>query len=578
MTPRSPDRAALFLGRYRHLRTLPDDSGTATAWIARDERTGTAVIASVLSLSRAAGLQNAIGFRTPRLAALLEVQHEFPHNQLPDGVKAGEPASVAVAEWFAGISLQEILQLGPLPPRQAAACVAELALVIAALHQLPAVHGAISARSVLAVREDHGVVPTLTQLVSPPVQQSFSPERLHDGAFRAADDVWALHALLFQCLTGTCPAFDGPAAVARLADYDVQAQALQVILDRGFAKKIGERVWRVDDLVDSLKKFLEDSGGGAADSSFTCPMPSWIPEDLAGISKPDENGATPPPVQPACVAPVPPASAVIPDSKPTRASVPPASAAIPDSKATRASVPPARPPASTPPSTRDLRLWILGGGLVLITAGAAAAIGLVSRKPGPREGPSDTPVRVDPSASSERPGPAPVQTLEASAPAARPQATPCIASYLPQATFAIRQDLELVCWEPDAREGAKKLRARIVTGSRGVLNDGMLEWSRLGWYELAVYGVVRTTCCPDAGGLSLPAHLQPCDDLGPIVDRLASAVVYSKKEIPAALADFERTATCLHQRGDSHYAYGQGTGAGSKEAFSVFLSRALRHP
>ncbi len=81
----------------------------------------------------------------------------------------------------------------------------------------------------------------------------------------------------------------------------------------------------------------------------------------------------------------------------------------------------------------------------------------------------------------------------------------CVAGYLPKGTFGKTPDVEWLCPETDPREGAEKLHAAIVSAApKGTVTDAMKIFSRIGWYAMPAFAVVRAGCCPDAKALALP--------------------------------------------------------------------------
>ena len=70
---------------------------------------------------------------------------------------------------------------------------------------------------------------------------------------------------------------------------------------------------------------------------------------------------------------------------------------------------------------------------------------------------------------------------------------------LPKGTFTKSPAVEWLCDETDPRVGADKLHAAIVSGApRGAVTDSMKIFSRIGWYAMPVFAVVRVGCCPGA--------------------------------------------------------------------------------
>jgi len=77
------------------------------------------------------------------------------------------------------------------------------------------------------------------------------------------------------------------------------------------------------------------------------------------------------------------------------------------------------------------------------------------------------------------------------------QVASCIVGAFPDHTFAPRQPFDEFCAQADAVEAKRWLHKTLVVPhrNRGV-SPAMLEWSRYGWYELAVVASLRGACCP----------------------------------------------------------------------------------
>src|SRR5690606_36450848 len=102
----------------------------------------------------------------------------------------------------------------------------------------------------------------------------------------------------------------------------------------------------------------------------------------------------------------------------------------------------------------------------------------------------------------------------------------CVAGYLPQGSFVVTPDLDWVCGEADPRIGAERLRTAIVFGGNQVqVTEAMKIFSRIGWYDMPAYAVVRAGCCPDAKPLELPEVVEPCPDMTGALRDIAKAVL-----------------------------------------------------
>ncbi len=112
-----------------------------------------------------------------------------------------------------------------------------------------------------------------------------------------------------------------------------------------------------------------------------------------------------------------------------------------------------------------------------------------------------------------------------------------MAGYLPDGAFGKAPELEWLCSETDPRAGADKLRVAVVTGApKGPPTEAMKIFSRIGWYDMAAFAVVRAGCCPEAPPLSLPDS--KCD--------MATAL-RSVGEAVTATRDSRRAAQGVHR-------------------------------
>src|SRR5882672_8065777 len=92
-------------GRYAFTKRIRGTQRTII-WLARDQRTGVPVVASVLPGPRAAALQPAEGLRHIHAAAILRVIDHPAKEETPDEESLDTESRVVVAEYVEGRSLQ----------------------------------------------------------------------------------------------------------------------------------------------------------------------------------------------------------------------------------------------------------------------------------------------------------------------------------------------------------------------------------------------------------------------------------------------------------------------------------------
>jgi len=106
----------------------------------------------------------------------------------------------------------------------------------------------------------------------------------------------------------------------------------------------------------------------------------------------------------------------------------------------------------------------------------------------------------------------------------------------------------------------------------------MDEWPRLGWYELLVWGVMRSACCPGVAAVELPKS-EPCEWLQPMVERAAAAILaHHRQQADEAVAEFEKAAMCLQFQESRPFKYTNPPRSGGQLSFGKFVSRALNRP
>lgn len=275
-------------GRYAFLKRV-GGSQRAVIWLAKDPSTSAIVVASLVQGPRAAGLEPLVELRHEHAAMLLEVLDPDP-DEIPEGEAIGEDARVAIAEYVEGRSLQQRVAAGPLGRDTAVDWVATIADVLSVMHERGGVHGAVSPRSILAIRPALAQVPLLTQLIVPTSGAYCSPERVTGGGPSESDDTWALAATLYTCLTRRVP-FHGVSRTDLAREIlsgpppplgDDVDEELAAIVHRGLAKSRAERFSGAAELRDVLRDWIERSGRQS--------VGDFAPVDaLVGPSEPPPN-------------------------------------------------------------------------------------------------------------------------------------------------------------------------------------------------------------------------------------------------------------------------------------------------
>ena len=181
--------------------------------------------------------------------------------------------SYLVTEYVYGHPLRQRLDLGPLPPSEAADVLTQLAGAVDAAHAEGILHRDIRPTNVLLRRDgrvklaDFGLarqpgdatVTLMGALVGEPAY--LAPERLRGGAASPASDLWALGVLLYEMLAGRAP-FEGanfPLVAHQIvmgapAPLSGVSPALQAVLDRALEKDPARRYGSAGELAAAFRK------------------------------------------------------------------------------------------------------------------------------------------------------------------------------------------------------------------------------------------------------------------------------------------------------------------------------------
>jgi hypothetical protein len=606
-----PDPRLPLAGRFAFAGLLHTSQGPRR-WLATESDTGRRVIAVASEAGRLATLESAKGVKHRHLAGIIEVVRDVEPDALPEGVVIPTAGGVAVAEYLPGITLKQQLDAGPLNATKAVAWTVRLAESVQALHQAGGVHGAISLRSVVAEPEARKIAPVLSQLLAQPVGAYCPPERLRGSVETSADDVWALHAVLFAMLTGEAPFKSGARDVLlkamlagrpkRLSACGINEPVLEEILMRGLMGEKRLRVTDLPELVQALDAWERDPTvmppkraatprpasrgladivggtglGGTRDDGVV------IDDDLLPEDEGTEVRALAPPLvaSPETAAAARPAAA---QPAPAMASAPIAAAApVAAAPAVAAAGKPVSKRVSINPFEKKKQIWPL---LLIAALGGGAGVYLAV-----------APDAAPPKPVTEVATPAPKRAAPANAKPAKTRLSAaeerdaCVISYFPEGSFSGSPTFEFVCGDKDFREIATELNDLVsvpvapatgIAGGAGVADagdvlkgDGSVKGSGLDWYELPATSIIRRHCCAAAAPLTLPESAGWCEQLQSAVRRVADDSSKAVDLAPAA-RDFDKAVNCLFANKIARpYKYDKPPSDANRAAFQQFLGRA----
>ncbi len=434
----------------------------------------------------------------------------------------------------------------------------DLADALVGLHQRGAAHGLLTPASVVIEPQGRSGVVLAHAPSAPPPNPYHCPER-GIGPPSPADDVWALASLLHQMLLGAPPPSAGYRSREEVEATGVEHADLVLLLGNCLARRPENRV--------SMAHAVRDL------------LASWV--SAAHSMAPPASVEPPESVAPAGPASVPPAR--LPSERP-----PPAAGAD-----GAPSTPPAAQVAAPPPRSssraRGLGMLLVGGGVLLVGLLVATAIFGMDRVRGLVAGVDSATVSVpaSPAGASAAAPTAVISAVAAAASGARPPAstpshelrgadlTACVVEQLPPNSFKAPPNFDWLCSVTDPRRGYSRLRSALVLGAKGDVTQAMSLWSRVRWYGMASFTVIRAACCADPPPLELPrtASCGPTED---ILNELHDVVIAGKDHVPV-LDRYTRNVRCHSQQGrDRFFGVDGELGGGQRTAFDELMQ--LRTP
>jgi hypothetical protein len=508
---------------------------------------------------------------------------------------------LVVAEFVAVTTLVERLATGGLNVPRAVAWWLRLTEAVSAVHAKGGVISTISPYTIVARPRGRAIPPVLTQLMTPAVAATLSPERLKGSAPTPGDDVWALYASLYWALMGA-PPFLGSSREELLANISkgeftplaasgIDEPVLQEILTRGLTPDRNQRTMALDELKTSLDAW--ERGLGLPPR----PVRGVTPRSLSGIvsgglspsstlsevvfdftSMPDNPAPVPAAPKPEPVEP----GQALKDPRfehVATTSAPALDASLAPREVATAVVAPVTPVRKTPsinPFARKRSAWpvaLAALGTVVMGGGAYFFLG---RSAPPAAAPMASAPAATPHAGEPKAEASPAAVSGAAASSAERKLTPeestnaCVASYFEDGSFVPGAQFGFVCdagdhrdmtdklYElseakadvkrkaaeladtPDAGKAEKGFEVDTVTG------DARPEDVRrpLGWYELLSSAVVRKGCCPAAAPVTLPETKGWCEQLQDVVRDLAEDSARSG-DLAARAKRFDKAVDCL---------------------------------
>lgn len=307
----------LVAGRYRLVEEIARGA-IGTVWRAVDERTGEPVAVKQLRPEAAAQPELVASFRT-EAAILAGLDH-------PSVIRVRDfVGSALVMDLVDGEDLrQRVRRDGPLPPAVAANVVAQVADVLAYLHEQGVAHGDVKPGNLLVPADggpvllaDFGVARRMKgELAVRPTHATpeyVAPEVVAGGAPSPASDVYALGIVLFELLCGRSPYRGGsPAEVLRRHGTctpvpppglpPVVWPVIEVCLapdpaDRPIARSVASRLRGVEPALDGMEALAPlpaesvtwwprpaSATSAAAAPASVAPDVAWVPLSAAPVS------------------------------------------------------------------------------------------------------------------------------------------------------------------------------------------------------------------------------------------------------------------------------------------------------
>ncbi|HET7544622.1 MAG TPA: hypothetical protein VFK05_32355 [Polyangiaceae bacterium] len=420
------------------------------------------------------------------VAKLLAKGKDLGHRHLANVLAVVEldDKHFVVSEKLRGETLsQRLKEIGHKAPVDAVRSALRVADALSSLHEASGAHGSVHPNNIVLTPEGRdGPVVVFGPLA--PADAAFrQPEWEVGDAPSEPDDSWGAAALLFLMLVGAPPARAGYDSEAALSDAGVHDPVLRVALYHALARDLGARNHDLRPLKRELARWFVEHAGE---------------EPLA----PGPHSTSPPPLPHDTRPPPPPHS-----SPAVRRSVP-------------APPPPKKPSKMLMLASFGLAIGLIGGWTFSTLRSKTHVKVIEVQKPQAPVAAQEAPKKaID---LSEVPVNGESETASVD------KVGSCVSGYLPKGTFDKAPDMSWVCEVDDPRTGAERLRVAVINGGKGNVSEAMKIFSRLGWYDMAAFAVVRAGCCENAKALALPPPSNNCTPMEDSLREIASAVVASR--------------------------------------------------
>ncbi len=283
-------------GRYTLLTEL-GRGGTAVVWRARDEVLGRSVAVKVLAGRYAADPQFRARIRDEaRASATLSHPNIAQVYDFGESDEGGQPVPYVVMELVHGVTLQQRMRTGMLPPGLIFRVCGQVAAALAAAHADGLVHRDIKPGNVMVTQGGAKVVDFgLAALAGPADPEDalygtpayLAPERLTGGPVLPASDVYALGVLMYRLLAGESP---------WTVDSTTQMLSAHVYVEPAPLPRLGEVPPHITDLVNQCLRKEPGERPSAAELAVALeraavPEQPVLPPPAATADSPPRGGA-----------------------------------------------------------------------------------------------------------------------------------------------------------------------------------------------------------------------------------------------------------------------------------------------